>query len=93
MSQKIIEKDGMKFRTLTKLKPTAAKEYQEAMLNRVEYFAKKNAKESIFNNFMENTIVKGLSTILNLKVKVDEMLGDNRDKVQEVIEKILLFGL
>ena len=93
MSEKIIEKDGLKLRTLTELKPTAAKEYQDAMLNRVEYFAEKNAKESIFNNFMENTVVKGLSTILDLKVKLDEALGENKDKVQKVIEKILLFGL
>lgn len=94
MPEKIIEtKDGLKLRQLTELRQSAGKEYQEAMLNRVDYFAEKYAKDSIFNNFLENTVVKGLGTILDLKVKVDEMLGDNKDKVQNIIEKVLLFGL
>jgi len=91
---KIIEtKDGLKLRTLTELRQTAGKEYRDAMLNRVDYFADKYAKDSIFNNFLENTVVKGLSTILDAKVKIDEMLGENKGKVQDIIEKLLLFGL
>ncbi len=84
----------MKVRELVELNTSAAKEYEEAMLNRVEYFAKKNAEKSIFNNFMQNTVVKGLSTILDLKVKLDESLGkENLKKVHDVLDQIFLFGL
>jgi hypothetical protein len=93
MSEKIIEKDGLKLRQLTELRQSAGKEYQDAMLGRVDHFTGKYAKDSIFNNFIENTVVKGLSTILDLKVKVDEMLGENKDKVHDFLEKIILFGL
>ena len=93
MSKIIETKDGLKLRTLTELRQTAGKEYRDAMLNRVDYFADKYAKDSIFNNFLENTVVKGLSTILDAKVKIDEMLGENKGKVQDIIEKLLLFGL
>jgi len=89
MSEYTDPKTGMKLRTLTELKPTAAKEYQEAMLQRVDHFAKKG--DSIFNNRLENLIVKGLSGILDLKVKIDDMLGEDlKLKVHGVIEKILL---
>lgn len=88
------EKPDLKVRELIELNTTTAKEYEEAMLNRVEYFAKKNAEKSIFNNFIQNTVVKGLSTILDLKVKIDESLGkENLKKVHDVIDQILLFGL
>jgi len=82
---------GMKLRKLTELKPTAANEYQEAMLNRVDYFSKK--RDSTFNSFVENTVVGSLKVLLDIKVKVDEMLGDNKEKVHEMIDKLLLFGL
>ncbi|TFG23359.1 MAG: hypothetical protein EU529_07755 [Promethearchaeota archaeon] len=83
---------GMKLRKLTELKPTAAEEYQEAMLNRVDYFSKR--RESTFNSFVENTIVNSLKVLLDLKVKVEEMLGDdNKEKLHEMIDKLLLFGL
>jgi len=82
---------GMKLRKLTELKPTAAKEYQEAILNRVDYFSQK--RDSSFNSFVENTIVNGLKTLLDLKVKVDDVLGDNKEKVHDLVEKLLLFGL
>ncbi len=83
---------GLKLRKLTELKPTAAEEYQEAMLNRVDYFSKK--RDSTFNSFVENTIVGSLKILLDLKVKVEEMLGDdNKEKVHEMIDKLLLFGL
>jgi hypothetical protein len=83
-----------KFRELVELNTSAAKEYEEAMLHRVEYFAKKNAEKSIFNNLIQNTVVKGLSTILDLKVKLDESLGEkNLEKAHNLIDQILLFGL
>ena len=89
MSEYIDPKTGMKIRKLTELKATAAKEYQEAMLQRVDHFAKKG--DSIFNNQLENFIVKGLGGLLNLKVKVDEMLGEDlKLKVHSAIDKILL---
>ena len=84
-------KTGMKIRKLTELKPSAAQEYQEAILHRVDYFSQK--RDSSFNSFMENTIVNGLKTLLDIKVKVDDILGDNREKVQDMVEKLLLFGL
>ena len=84
----------MKLRELIELNTSAAKEYEEAMLNRVDYFAKKNAEKSVFNNFMQNTVVKGLSTLLDLKVKVDESLGkENLKKVHDVLDQVFLFGL
>ena len=82
---------GMKLRKLTELKPSAAQEYQESMLNRVDYFSKQ--RESTFNSFVENTIVNSLKILLDLKVKVDEMLGDNKEKFHDMIDKLLLFGL
>ena len=88
------EESDMKIRELVELNTATAKEYEDAMLNRVEYFAKKNAEKSIFNNFIQNTVVKGLSTVLDLKVKLDESLGkENLKKVHEVLDQILLFGL
>ncbi|MBD3341821.1 MAG: hypothetical protein GF353_22140 [Candidatus Lokiarchaeota archaeon] len=82
---------GMKIRKLTELRPTAAKEYQEAILHRVDHFAQK--KDSSFNNAVENTVVNVLKNLLNIKVKVDDLLGDNREKVQDFVEKILFLGL
>lgn len=82
---------GLKIRKLTELKPTAAEEYQEAMLKRVDYFSQQ--RESTFNSFVENTIVGGLRFLLDLKVKVDEALGDDKEKFYDIVEKLLLFGL
>jgi hypothetical protein len=88
------EESEFKMRELVELDTTTAKEYEEAMLKRVEYFAKKNAEKSIFNNFIQNTVVKGLSTLLDMKVQIDKSLGEeNLKKVNDVIDKILLFGL
>lgn len=88
------EESEFKIRELVELDTTTAKEYEEAMLTRVEYFANKNAEKSIFNNFIQNTVVKGLSTLLDLKLKIDESLGEeNLKKVNDVIDKILLLGL
>jgi len=82
---------NLKIRKLTELKPTAAEEYQESMVNRVDYFSKQ--RDSTFNSFVENTIVNSLKILLDLKVKVDEMLGDNKEKVHDMIDKLLLLGL
>ncbi len=94
MSQKIIEKDGLKLRQLTELKTQTAKEYQDAMLNRVEYFKEKNLQKSQFNSFIQNAVVKGLGAALNLKTQIDKSLGEeNLKKVHEIFDNILLFGL
>lgn len=78
-----------KFRTLTELKPSTAKEYQDAIVKRVDYFAKTGT--STFNNAIENVVVTGASLFLNAKEKIDAMLGDELvDKVHSAIEKILL---
>ncbi|MFX0072626.1 MAG: hypothetical protein ACFFAO_16200 [Candidatus Hermodarchaeota archaeon] len=88
------KKTDSKFVELTELTTSTGKEYEDAMLQRVEYFAKKNAEKSVFNNFIQNTVVKGLSSILDLKVKIDESLGEeNLKKVHEAIDQLLLFGL
>jgi hypothetical protein len=95
MSEEIIEnKDGVKIRKLTELRTNSGKEYEEVMLKRVEYFAKKNAEKSVFNNLIQNTVVKSLSTILDLKVKADKAIGeDNIKKFNKAVEELLLFGL
>ena len=81
------KKEEFKTRELTELKATTATEYQDAMLGRVEYFAQKNREKSIFNSTVQNTIIKGLGTILDLKIKVDKALGEeNLKKVHEVID-------
>jgi len=92
MSQEeVVTEDGLKIRKLVDLTPTTAEEYKEAMLHRVEHFSKR--KDSVFNDFMENTVVQGLKLALETKVKIDDMLGDNKEKVQDMLEKVLLFGL
>lgn len=95
MPDEIIEtKDGMKLRKLVELKTNTAEEYQQAMLDRVEYFKEKNQEKSQFNSFLQNTVVKAFSTLLSLKTKVDESLGEeNLKKVHEVLDNVLMFGL
>ena len=95
MPDEIIEtKDGMKLRKLVELKTNTAEEYQQAMLDRVEYFKEKNQEKSQFNSFLQNTVVKAFSTLLSLKTKVDESLGEeNLKKVHEVLDSVLMFGL
>ena len=82
---------GMKLRKLAELKPTAAKDYQDAMLKRVEHFA--HEKDSSFNSLVQNTIVSGLKFLLETKVHLDKILGDNKEQVQDIVEKVILFGL
>lgn len=95
MSDDYVEiKDGMKIRKLTELRTSTAKEYENVMLERVKEFKNKNAEKSIFNNFLQNTLVSGISALMNLKVKIDESLGEeNLKKVHKVIDDILLAGL
>ena len=79
---------GMKLRKATELKSTAAGEYQDAMMKRVKELHSKD--ENQIKSTTENVIVKSLATLLDLKLKVDEMLGDNKEKFQKTIENILL---
>ena len=89
-----ITKDGIKVRKLVELNTATGQEYQDVMLKRVDDFVQQNAEKSIFNSFIQNTLVKGLSSILDLKIKVDDMLGDKNIKaVNDLVDKILLFGL
>jgi len=95
MVDEIVEtKDGLKLRKLVSLKTNTAKEYQDAMLNRVEYFKVQNQKKSQFNSTVQNTAVKVLSTILGMKVQLDKSLGEeNLKKAHDFIDQILLLGL
>jgi len=78
---------GLKIRKLTEFKQTAAQEYQDAMMKRVKDLSSQDNK---VKDVSENIIVKGLSTLLDLKLKVDKMLGSNKEKVQSIIENVLL---
>jgi hypothetical protein len=95
MSSENVEiKDGLKVRKLTELKTGAEKEYEEAMLKRVEYFKKQNEKKSGFNSLLENTLFTTFSTILDLKLNIDKAIGEeNLKKVHKILDEILLFGL
>lgn len=86
--------DGMKIRKLTELRTNTAKEYEEVMLNRVKEFKEKNADKSVFNNFLQNTLVSGFGSLISLKLEVDKALGEeNLKKIHEVVDQILLLGL
>ncbi|MBD3353081.1 MAG: hypothetical protein GF364_16490 [Candidatus Lokiarchaeota archaeon] len=92
MSQEVITtEDGLKVRKLVDLRPTTAKEYQDAIIKRVDHFSKR--KDSVFNDTTENLIVRGLQLALKAKVAIDKVLGDNKDKIHEFIEKLLFIGL
>ncbi|MFX0032987.1 MAG: hypothetical protein ACFE8E_11010 [Candidatus Hodarchaeota archaeon] len=95
MPEEIIKtKDGLKLRKLTELKTSTAKEYEDAMLNRVEYFKKKNEEKSGFNSVLQNSFFKAFRSALDLKVNIDKAIGEeNLKKIHEVIDNILLFGL
>ena len=95
MVDEVIEtKDGLKLRKLVELKTSTATEYQDAMLDRVEYFKKQNQNKSIFNSTIQNTVVQAMSTILDLKIQVDKALGqENLKKVNDFLDDFLLFGL
>ena len=86
--------DGMKIRKLTTLRTNTAKKYEEAMLSRVEEFKVKNKNESQFNDVIQNTIVQAFSSLLDIKLQVDKVIGEeNLKKVHKVINDILLTGL
>lgn len=88
------DSDGMKIRKLVELRTSTAEEYEKVMLERVEEFKNKNAEKSVFNNFLQNTLVSGVGTLLDLKVKIDETIGEeNMKKINDAIDKILLLGL
>jgi hypothetical protein len=90
----IVDEDGKKIRKLVELRTNTAEEYEKVMLERVEEFKNKNAEKSVFNNFLQNTIVSGFGALLNLKVQIDEALGEeNLKKVHKAIDDILLTGL
>jgi len=95
MVDEIIEtKDGLKLRKLVELKTSTAEQYQDAMLDRVEYFKKQNQQKSIFNSTIQNTVVQSLSTVLDLKLQVEKALGEeSMKKVHEFLDDFLLFGL
>jgi hypothetical protein len=95
MVDEVIEtKDGLKLRKLVELKTSTAEEYQDAMLDRVEYFKKQNQQKSIFNSSIQNTVVQTLSTVLDLKIQLEKSLGEeSMKKVHEILDGILLFGL
>ncbi|MHA1915943.1 MAG: hypothetical protein ACW986_08445 [Promethearchaeota archaeon] len=95
MSDKLVDdKDGLKIRKLVELKTTTAEEYEKIMLERVKEFKNKNAEKSVFNNFVQNTLVSGFGVLLNLKVKIDEVIGEeNLKKVHKTVDDILLTGL
>ncbi|MFX0144500.1 MAG: hypothetical protein ACFE9C_10515 [Candidatus Hodarchaeota archaeon] len=95
MPEEIVEdKDGMKIRKLAELRTSTAKGYEDAMLKRVEEFKDVKGEKSGFNNMLQNTFFKALSTALDLKVQVDKALGeDNLKKLRKTIDDILLLGL
>ena len=94
MDEVIETKDGLKLRKLVELKTSTAEEYQDAMMERVEYFKKQNQQKSIFNSTIQNTVVQALSTVLDLKIQAEKALGEeNLKKVHEFLDEFLLFGL
>ena len=95
MVDTVIEtKDGLKLRKLVELKTSTAEEYQDAMLERMEYFKEQNQQKSIFNSTIQNTVVQTLSTVLDLKIQLEKSLGEeNLQKVHEFLDGFLLFGL
>lgn len=95
MPEEIVEdKNGMKIRKLAELRTSTAKDYEDAMLKRVEEFKDVKGDKSGFNNMLQNTFFKALSTALDLKVQVDKALGeDNLKKLRKAIDDILLLGL
>jgi len=92
--QFVEDKDGMKIRKLAELRTVTNKDYEEAMLGRIDEFKEKKQEKSQFNDALQNTFFKALSTALDLKVQVDKALGeDNLKKLHKAIDDILLLGL
>ncbi|MFX1397772.1 MAG: hypothetical protein ACFFAS_12110 [Promethearchaeota archaeon] len=78
---------GLKIRKLTELRNTTAQQYQDAMMKRVNEL---NKQDNVIKHTSENVIVKTLSTILDLKIRLDDMLGENKNKIHKVVENLLL---
>ena len=95
MVDEVIEtKDGLKLRKLVELKTSTAEEYQDAMLDRVEFFKNQNKGKSIFNSTIQNTVVQAMSTVLDLKIQLEKSIGEeNMKKVHDFLDEFLLFGL
>ncbi|MFX1302656.1 MAG: hypothetical protein ACFFBV_03990 [Promethearchaeota archaeon] len=88
------DKDGIKIRKLAELRTSTAKDYEDAMLRRVEEFKEVKGEKSSFNSLIQNSIFKAISTALDLKVQVDKAIGDeNLKKLRKTIDDILLMGL
>ncbi len=95
MPEEFVEdKDGMKIRKLAELRTVTDKDYEAAMLRRVDEFKEEKQNKSQFNDVLQNTFFKALSTALDLKVQVDKTLGEeNLKKLHKAIDDILLLGL
>lgn len=95
MSEEYVEdKDGIKIRKLTELKTVTTKDYEEAMVRRVEEFKHAKGQDSQFNDILQNTFFKAFGTALDLKLQVDKALGEeNLKKLHKAIDDILLLGL
>ncbi len=95
MSEEFIEdKEGMKIRKLAELRTVTNKDYEEAMLRRVDEFKEKKQEKSQYNDVLQNTFFKALNTAFDLKVQVDKVLGEeNLKKLHKAIDDILLLGL
>jgi len=95
MPEEFVEdKNGMKIRKLAELRTVTDKDYEAAMLKRVDEFKETKKEKSQFNDVLQNTFFKALSTALDLKVQVDKALGeDNLKKLHKAIDEILLLGL
>lgn len=95
MPEEVVEdKDGIKIRKLAELRTSTAKEYEEAMLRRVEEFKDVKSDKSGFNNVIQNTLISGIGLLLGVKTEVDKALGeDNTKKLHKMLDDILLLGL
>ncbi|MFX1365356.1 MAG: hypothetical protein ACFE9Y_10620 [Promethearchaeota archaeon] len=95
MPEDLVEdKDGMKIRKLAELRTVTNKDYEEAMLRRVDEFKEIKKEKSQFNDVLQNSFFTALSTAFDLKVQVDKALGkDNLKKLHKAIDEILLLGL
>ncbi len=95
MPEEFVEdKDGMKIRKLAELRTVTNKDYEEAMIKRVDEFKEQKKEKSQFNDVLQNTFFKALSTAFDLKVQVDKAIGeDNLKKLHKAIDEILLLGL
>ena len=88
------DKNGLKIRKLAELRTVTNKDYEEAMLKRVDEFKEKKQEKSQFNDVLQNTFFKAFSAALDLKVQDDKALGkENLKKLHQPIDDILLLGL